>query len=120
MTFGITSSQSGSIMPDASTIPSGLTDVAGALQVRALHVHLGGEVGQLDHHRIGERRLAQRERPETPLHGSHRDAHGDLVAERLERNDLHLVGEQPAQGPVGLGERFLEVLHLAAEPEPQE
>ena len=65
-------------------------DVRPAAQVRPLHVHLGPLLGQLHHKRIGERRLAQREGAEPPLHRPHRDREGDLFPERLERDDPHL------------------------------
>jgi len=64
-------------------------DVAPAREVRALHVHFGLLLSQLQHHRVGERRLTAPQRAEAPLDGGDRHGEGDLVPEGFERDDPH-------------------------------
>jgi len=64
-------------------------DVAPARDACPLHVHFGGDVGQLEDQRVGERGLAAAQRPEALFHGGHGDRHGDAVAERFQRDDPH-------------------------------
>ena len=64
--------------------------MARALEMGALDVHFGLLLGELQHHRVGERGLAAAERAEASLYRGDRDAEGDLVAERLERHDAHV------------------------------
>ncbi len=60
-----------------------------ALQVRSLHVHFGPLGGELDHHRVGEHGLAERQGPEPPFHRVHGYGERDPVPERLERHEPH-------------------------------
>ena len=64
-------------------------DVARALEMRPLHVYFRPLPRELHHHRVGEHRLPQRERPEAPLHRADRHGERDLVPERVERHDAH-------------------------------